>query len=129
MVIIYLCALGKLKQWVLIATLLGTFPILFQLSYRTAVSASEDLRRRPVIEIQLRFKSGETAETQPALSNKDLAVTPIGKQDHLWLLFESKDRLLVFAQPVDAKMPGALLRAEVYTVSRSDIQWSVVVVQ
>jgi hypothetical protein len=128
-VIIYLCALGKLKQWVLIATLLGTFPILFQLSYRTAVSASEDLRRRPVIEIQLRFKSGETAETQPALSNKDLAVTPIGKQDHLWLLFESKDRLLVFAQPVDAKMPGALLRAEVYTVSRSDIQWSVVVVQ
>jgi len=56
-------------------------------------------------------------------------VTPIGKQDHLWLLFESKDRLLVFAQPVDAKMPGALLRAEVYTVSRSDIQWSVVVVQ
>jgi hypothetical protein len=128
-VIIYIGALGKLRPWVLVATLLSTFPILFWLSYRTAVSAAENLRRHPVIEIQFKFKSGEAAETQPALSNKALAVTPIGEQSHLWLLFESGDRLLVFAQPVDANLPGVLVPADVYTVSRSDIQWSVVVVQ
>ena len=128
-VIIYVCALGKLKQWVLVATLLSAFPILFLLSYRTAVSASEDLRRNPIIETQLRFKSGETSETQSTLSDKALAMTPIGEQKHLWLLFESKDRLLVFAQPVDPKLPGMLVRADVYTVSRSDILWSVAEVQ
>jgi hypothetical protein len=125
-VFIYICALGKLKRWVLVATLLVTFPILFWLSYWTAVSASQDLRRHPGIAIQLKFKGAETALAQAALTSQ---APPIEGQDHLWLLFESKDHVVVFAQPVDAKLPGVLLPADVYTVLRSDLQWSVTVVQ
>ena len=131
--IVFGYASGFLRQWLLVGCLIGAFPLLFHTSYGVARRDVADKRGHPEAFVKFRFKAedakgGAEKVKDGGFSSQEL--TELGDQEQLFLLLETKDRIIVFHQPASSFMPaGVTPPVEVYTLLRSDLKWSVVTTQ
>lgn len=112
----------------------GSFPVFFQISYGSAVQAAEQIRRHPDTPIRFLLKDssvGGIDDTEVVHSGQGQGpnIAQLGESGELWLLFETKEKIIAFYQPINDKIPDILLPAEVVTVATSDIKWLSVHVQ
>ena len=140
--IVFGYAAGVLRQWLLVVCLVAMFPVLFHISYSVARRDVADERSHPEAFVKFRFKAEDAAKVpvSPAVNPSLISppketmtsekLTELGDNEQLDLLLETKDRIIVFYQPVSSFLPtGATPPVQVYTLLRSDLKWSVVTTQ
>lgn len=130
---IYMYAAKRLSSAGMIGLLVAAFPLLF-LAARS-VSHLESVRTRVAADfpVRLLFKNPEHARSTRSADPAASASPPLpelidlSKDEKLHLLLETKDRLIVFYQP--SPIADSISAAYVYSLMRSDLEWSMVVVQ
>lgn len=137
---------GALRTSVTLLAMLAAFPVLFYISSYRAQMNREASFCNPASTIQFRFKEPqekaqagtETASEAAGASQPKNELAPgvatsrelmaLGQSGQLSLLLETKDRIVVFRKPNCHPMgdPGPLIapKAEVYTLLRSDVEFS-----
>jgi hypothetical protein len=127
-----------LRRGLMVLVILATFPALFFVSRQSARSAVRRDRCYPSKTIQFRFrdlkKEAPITADSPApsragpdpLTLDDL--TKAGDAGQLFLLFETKDRLVMYERPPCGMIqPDDVPAVHVYTLLRSDLSFSLVV--
>jgi hypothetical protein len=121
---------GILPRALLIALLILALPVLRYRAEAIAHTDSQRLRGHPETIMRLAFKDPAAANTGAgrgeAISIPQLLTLEATEQLHL--LVETKDRVVMYYQPA-AVAPNAQSAAYIYTVMRSDLQWSMVIKQ
>jgi hypothetical protein len=138
---------GKLRRGLLLLMLLAAFPVLFHLSeYQGEKEQIRSLCNADNT-IQFQYKEGSEKGAQPATKPattpvavpapseiSDSGSTVLNKQQlaamandgKLSLLLETKDRLVLFKIPKSCDSPFGAPQAQVYTVLRSDLNFTIV---
>jgi hypothetical protein len=101
------------------------FPVLFFLASGVAHDLSLKRRSNPARRVRLLLKHPDAAvvNLDPDIPG---TVHSLGRQE-FQLLFETKDRFIVLFQPPG--FGGALPEAYVLPIMRSDLEWSMVIVE
>lgn len=133
--VVYGFAAGLLRRWVLLVWMIGAFPAIYYISYGTAREEVASKRASPTSFVRFRFKSDDAKATSGdgGTGNGEFSteqVVKLGDAGQLFLLLETKDRIVVFYQP-PSPLPGLALTSavQVYTLLRSDLKWVVVTTQ
>ena len=131
---IYLGVVFKIRRWLLLAVVLSAFPVFFWLSYETAIQDADDFRSHPEIPVKVTLKKQSQDDSAPqgsaaAKDDTHKSIAQLGDEDKLWLLLQTKDKIIVFSQPKSVIFPEQILPARVFTISLSDIEWSATLVQ
>lgn len=138
--VIYCFAAGLVRRWLLVVCMIGAFPAIYYISYGTAREEVASKRASPTSFVRFRFKSdaakGSAADGgtgNGATGNGEFSteqLVKMGDANELFLLLETKDRIVVFYQP-PSPLPGLALTSavQVYTLLRSDLKWAVVTTQ
>lgn len=131
LVVAYLYAARKLRRLGLILTMVAAFPALFVTAKSVAHAESQETRTNPKLPVRLAFKDPAAATLSLAAVSRDSAAPPapdifaLNASERLHLLLETKDRVVVFYQP--APIGGAQSVMYVFSITRSDLAWSMVV--
>jgi hypothetical protein len=139
LLILFLYATKWLSRLVLVASLIITFPILFLTARAVAHRVAEDVRVSPKTIVHISFKNPEAAGNsaidsgvRPTASRANAATIPklldLDKEEQLHLLVETKDRIVVYYQPASI-VADVLSNVYIYSIMRSDLQWSMVSAQ
>lgn len=102
--------------------MLLVFPILFVIGTSTAHDRSTERRTNHHLKVQLLPKHQEAALVHTDLVNPNIVHDM--RREEFQLLFETKDRIIVFYQP--ACIGGALPDPHVLSIMRTDLEWSMV---
>ena len=132
-------AILNFRHWVYVAILVSAFPAVFYSSYHAGRGAANELRLHPHILVAIRFKDPEKSQTPNLLLSPQMPDTDQSDQqvfktladnDNLWLLCQSKDKILVFSQSQGNLTDSTrLLPTRVYIIPISEIEWSMSLVQ
>jgi hypothetical protein len=132
---VYGFAAGLLRRWVLLVWMIGAFPAIYYISYGAAREAVASKRANPTSFVRFRFKDDDAKKSvaDGGTGNGEFStqqVVKLGDAGQLFLLLETKDRVVVFYQP-PSPLPGLALTSavQVYTLLRSDLKWVVVTTQ
>jgi|ERR1035441_552339 hypothetical protein len=122
---VYLYAAKKVGTILLSSALILVFPILFFIARGVAHDLSIQRRSNPARKVRMLLKHPDAAAVNLDPVNPGV-VHSLGREE-FQLLFETKDRFIVFFQP--ARIEGALPEAYVLSIMRSDLVWSMVIIQ
>ncbi|MGA2739747.1 MAG: hypothetical protein ABSG65_20185 [Bryobacteraceae bacterium] len=129
---VYMYAVKRLGISGLIGLLIVAFPLLFLAARSVSHIESARTRTLRAIPVRLLFKNPEQARFAKAAdkatastSLSDPELLDVNKRGNLNLLLETRDRLIVFYQP--SSLGGSMPEAYVFSLMRSDLQWSMVI--
>lgn len=125
---IYLAVVLRMRLWFTLVILLLPFPVFFRVSFMDAVKNADQTRKHPETPVSFSLKAppGGTSDNNQFVQTSDggrHTIEQLGESGKLWLLFETKDKVIIFFQPTSAKISDAILPADVFTVSISDTRW------
>ena len=128
--IAYGYAIRRIGRAVLLVTLIIAFPLVYHLSAHIGEREAQYKRNHPRAIVRFRFKGAEKTKPVDAASDSDSdsknELLRLGDAEELHLLLETKDRVVVFYQPHNSFSAGTSA-LKVYTVLRSELDWSVVI--
>lgn len=132
--VVYGFAAGLVRRWLLVVWMIGAFPAIYYISYAAARQEVASKRAAPTSFVRFRFKSDDAkSAAADGGGNGEFSTQELVKMSdagELFLLLETKDRIVVFYQP-PSPLPGLALTSavQVYTLLRSDLKWAVVTTQ
>jgi hypothetical protein len=123
---------ARLTRWLILTILLVAFPILFWTGRSSAIHAAQDLRNHPDTPVRIILKEPEKSDApiQGVQSGgEDEILSQLADNYQLYLLFQTKDKIIVYSHPQSDIIPPVILPSTVYTISLSDVKWSSVHIQ
>ncbi len=133
---LYIYAAKRIPALLMFAALVLIFPALFWDARHEAHNESRRVRMHPETVVHWIFKKPELAKYHASAGTSDgtgaspgaFDISALESAEKLHLLFETKDRIVVYYQPasiVTADLPAVYI----YSVSRSDLEWLMVIAQ